>query len=370
VWIDNRLIIDRWETYDFLSATTFSATIGLRSPHYYDVKMEYKQYAGAAAEAVLRWQCGVQGSSCQNKQVIPSTNLFQAKEVSGSPFPPHEVQAAPTCAARSTVRGIPLSLATAGVMDSFTIQSHDEYDNERGAGADHWVVRAIPYNEWDIREPSEIARSTKDCVGCPRTVYGSVEDMGDSSYVASFNGTKKGAYKVLTSLAEQGGMFATYCALDGNDNGDIADTAPPGVLSELGAFVVSRFHRAGQIGDSEADFPVPCQYRADFRTTDVLGYTEFTHTVGTWRGAIAEATGMKNAVWRNTYQCQNWISGTAQSGFCAENHFYDGNGAVGVAEVATDGQILFRGCREITLDAESSQAVADNTPRLESLKFT
>ena len=77
LWIDNSLIIDRWETYDYLSATTFSATIGLRSPHYYDVKMEYKQYAGAAAEAVLRWECGVAGSPCQSKQVIPSSNLFQ-----------------------------------------------------------------------------------------------------------------------------------------------------------------------------------------------------------------------------------------------------------------------------------------------------
>jgi hypothetical protein len=352
LWIDNSLIIDRWETYDYLSATTFSATIGLRSPHYYDVKMEYKQYAGAAAEAVLRWECGVAGSPCQSKQVIPSSNLFQAKEVSGSPFPPHEVQAAPTSAARSTVRGIPLSLATAGVMDSFTIQSHDEYDNERGAGGDRWVVRAVPYNVWDGREPFAQARTSKDCVGCPRTVYGAVEDMGDSSYVASFNGTKKGAYKVLTSLAAQGGMFATYYNLkDTNNDGDLLD----GTIVEMSAF-----HRAGQTGDSEADWPVPCVYRADFRTTDqTVGphYTDFGAAVGAWRGAIAEATGITNGVWRNTFQCQNWIRGTAQAGFCAENHHYDGTGAVDAdgtgAAVANDGQILFPGCREVTSDVET-----------------
>jgi hypothetical protein len=330
LWIDNSLIIDRWETYDYLSATTFSATIGLRSPYYYDVKMEYKQYAGAAAQAVLRWECGVSGSPCQSKQVIPSSNLFQAKEVSGSPFPPHEVQAAPTSAARSTVRGIPLSLATAGVMDSFTIQSHDEYDNERGSGGDRWVVRAVPYNEWDRREKyggTQSARTSKDCVGCPRTVYGAVEDMGDSSYVASFNGTKKGAYKVLTSLAVQGGMFATYYKV---------------AASELDE---SRFHRDGQLGDSESDFPVPCVYRADFRTTDTTGYTDFDATTAAWRGAQAEATGLTSGVWRNTYQCQNWIRGTAQAGFCAENHFYESSSAE------------FNGCIDVT-GQEQAQAAS------------
>jgi hypothetical protein len=354
LWIDNSLIIDRWETYDYLSATTFSATIGLRSPHYYDVKMEYKQYAGAAAEAVLRWECGVAGSPCQTKQVIPSSNLFQAKEVSGSPFPPHEVQAAPTCAARSTVRGISLSLATAGVMDSFTIQSHDEYDNERGAGGDRWVVRALPYNEWDRREPFAVSRSSKDCVGCPRTVYGSVKDMGDSSYEASFNGTKKGAYKVLTSLAAQGGMFATYYTVQDATADDDSDDAPVAVLS--------RFHRAGQLGDSEADWPVPCVYRADFRTVDASGYTGFTDTVGSWRGTLAEATGIQDGVWRNAYQCQNWIRGTAQAGFCAENHHYDGTG--GGTPVTNDGGIIFPGCREVTNNAEIATGGSSTTVNL------
>jgi len=69
---------------------------------------------------------------------------------------------------------------------------------------------------------------------------------------------------------------------------------------------------------------------------------------------------MPDAVWRNTYQCQNWISGTAQAGFCAENHFYDGTATA--AEVAYDGKILFRGCREITINAEAAQSVTDNTP--------
>jgi len=303
LWVDNSLIIDRWETYDYLSGTTFSATIGLTNPHYYDIKMEYKQYAGAAAQAVLRWQCSINGAACQSKSVIPSGNLFKAREISGSPFPPHEVHAAPTCADRSTVRGTPLSLATAGVMDTFTIQAHDEYDNERGMGGDTFVVRAVPYNTWDKMEPYNTARGSKDCISCPSTVRGTVVDMGDSSYEASINGTKKGAYKVLTSIAVRGGLSATYYA---------ATTVQYGA---------SRFHRSGQVADSESDWPTACVYRNDFtqaaatqsgytlfnKATDV---TDYTIPNGAWRGS-------SSGEWRGKHQCQNWISGRARKGSCS-----------------------------------------------------
>jgi hypothetical protein len=137
---------------------------------------------------------------------------------------------------------------------------------------------------------------------------------------------------VLTSLAAQGGMFATY--YDGD-------------------WETSRFHRAGQVGDSEADFPVPCEYRADLRTTDVSGYTAFTNTVGKWRGALADTAGAVDGIWRDTFQCQNWISGTAQAGFCAENHHFDGTGT------NVDGTApLFRGCSEVTADVETAEVRA------------
>jgi hypothetical protein len=188
LWVDNSLIIDRWETYDHLSATSFSATIGLMTPNYYDLKMEYKQYAGSHAQAVLRWHCGISGSACEHKSIIPSSNLFQIREVSGSPFPPFTVEAAPTCAARSTVEGPGMSSATAGVPAAFTIQSIDEYGNERGRGGDRYVVRAVPFNTWDAMEPFEVPRTTKDCLRCPQTIFGTVKDLDDSTYQAEYTG--------------------------------------------------------------------------------------------------------------------------------------------------------------------------------------
>ena len=62
------------------------------------------------------------------------------------------------------------------------------------------------------------------------------------------------ATKVLTSLAMAGGLSATYYAL-------------PAAMSTPG-YLASRFHRSGQVADSEADWPVPCVYREDFTEAD------------------------------------------------------------------------------------------------------
>ena len=245
LWVDHSLIIDRWETYDYLSATIFSATIGLMRPNYYEVKFEYKQYAGSFAKAVLKWDCGIPGTACQVKTIVPSSNLFRMRQAIDSPFPPFTVYPAPTCAAQSSINGIGLSTSTAGVQQALTIQAVDEYGNERHIGGDNFVVRAIPFNMWDSMEPFGNNRRLQDCTGCPHTIYGSVTDNGDASYIATYNGTKRGSYKVLASLALNSGLFATYYAGS----------------TYTGTSWKSSFNRFGQVGDSYQDFPSPCIQR-------------------------------------------------------------------------------------------------------------
>uniref|UniRef100_A0A7S0EWB6 PA14 domain-containing protein n=1 Tax=Hanusia phi TaxID=3032 RepID=A0A7S0EWB6_9CRYP len=242
LWVDNSLIIDRWDTYDHLSSTVFSATIGLKRPNYYDVKMEYKQFAGSEAKAVLKWQCQIPGSSCQNKEIIPSSNLFRIREVMDSPFPPFSVMPAPTSADRCIADGAGLSSATAGIPALFNIQANDEYDNERGVGGDLFIINAVPFDTWDQMEKYEQSRASADCTECPHTIHGLVTDLGDSSYLANFTGTKRGAYKVLTSYAMSGGLFATYY------------TGTP-------TSYYSSFHRYNQTADSQADFASACVYQ-------------------------------------------------------------------------------------------------------------
>jgi len=160
-----------------------------------DIKLEYKQL-GAAASIKLSGTGGA---------LIPSTNLFLNREIRGSPFPPMSVQPAPTCASKSSVRGQGLTSATAGVPSMFTIQSNDQYFNERGLGGDLYVVRL------QVGGPSF---GCQEIGTCP-IVYGTVIDNGDSSYSVTYNITRRGTYNVVTSLAVPGGLTATYYSVSG-----------------------------------------------------------------------------------------------------------------------------------------------------------
>ena len=48
------------------------------------------------------------------------------------------------------------------------------------------------------------------CLNCPRIVRADVIDNGDCTYTATFTGTQKGRYTVVTSLVNSGGLVATY----------------------------------------------------------------------------------------------------------------------------------------------------------------
>ena len=48
------------------------------------------------------------------------------------------------------------------------------------------------------------------CPNCPRIVRADVVDNGDSTYTATFTGTQKGLYTVVTSLVNAGGLVSTY----------------------------------------------------------------------------------------------------------------------------------------------------------------
>ena len=160
-----------------------------------DIKLEFKQL-GASASIQLQ-----AGSS-----VIASNLLFRNREIVGSPFPPMSIQPAPTCASKSSVRGAGLSSATAGLPSMFTIQSNDQYINERGIGGDLYVVRL------QVGGPSF---GCQEIDTCP-IVYGTVLDNGDSTYSVTYNITRRGTYNVVTTLAKPGGLTATYYSADFN----------------------------------------------------------------------------------------------------------------------------------------------------------
>ncbi len=200
LWVDNTLIIDRWDTYGELTATSFSATLLLfGSTSYYDIKMEYKQVSGQMSMAVLSWSCS-ESQICNPRAVIPSSNFFLSRECRGSPFPPHHIHPAPTCTSSCKVSGIVLSLGTAGAVDSFTLQAFDSFGNHREIGKDMWTARVIPFNIWDAMEPYATARISQDCIGCSPLLATPMKDFDDGSYAATFAVKVKGTYKVHSPL--------------------------------------------------------------------------------------------------------------------------------------------------------------------------
>ncbi len=89
-----------------------------------------------------------------------------------------------------------MSLGTAGVTDSFTLQAYDSFGNHREIGNDIWTARVIPFNIWDAMEPYAEERTSQDCQGCTPMMATPMKDMDDGSYVATFTEKVKGTYKV------------------------------------------------------------------------------------------------------------------------------------------------------------------------------
>merc|ERR1719181_1281419 len=210
--------------------------------------------------------------------VVPSTALFPSHPISAQSV---RVRVNPNgaFARECEVYGQGLTLATAGLQATFAIQSKDAYNNKRGTGGDLFVVRAFS-DGCQVKDSSVEAKQTcqpygpaiptcggdptgdptcgktqnpgpemndggdgdglahggvqsvkaggayRDpgtCTNCPRIVRGDVVDNGDSTYTASFTGTQKGRYTVVTSLVNAGGLEATY--YDANTITDLGNEA-------------------------------------------------------------------------------------------------------------------------------------------------
>ncbi len=200
LWVDNVLLIDRWDTYMDNTLTSFSATTSLDPTKFYDIRAEYYAFAKTAATADPWVKVQVAHPQQTTLTDIPSSTVgtpsgyFKLRETNGSPFAPFEILPAIACATTSTYRGRALTVGTTGVMSSFTIQANDQYYNERGVGNDVFASRVF----------------ASSCPTCTPSVLGSVLDLSDSSYVVSYNITKAGSYRIRSWLLRPG-LTAYIC---------------------------------------------------------------------------------------------------------------------------------------------------------------
>jgi len=127
VYVDNTLIIDRWNS---TSGVEYAGTYLMTGNVIFDIKVEYADFADAAYVTLSY------SSPSTPKDVIPNSVLFPALDLLSSATyggGRNTLLSWPTvtCATTSKVNGAGLTIATAGIPAYFTIQSIDQYGNSR-----------------------------------------------------------------------------------------------------------------------------------------------------------------------------------------------------------------------------------------------
>ena len=126
LWVDNSLIIQQWSS--LASSSAPSGSIALEKGVYYEIQCAAKTATAsstATSKFQLKWS-----SFTHDQSIISSSRLFFSQHVGSSPLQVY-VEQNMTCASKSRVYKSGLSIATAGVAASFTVQSRDAFDNKR-----------------------------------------------------------------------------------------------------------------------------------------------------------------------------------------------------------------------------------------------
>ena len=121
LWIDDSLIINEWNG---LGATTANASVHLSSANLHALKLEYRETQGPRKFGLV-WQTA---SLNWPMWRIPSSLLYSAQHVAASPFTLTSQPGIPGSGTWCTGHGI--SIATAGVLASFTIHVRDDASND------------------------------------------------------------------------------------------------------------------------------------------------------------------------------------------------------------------------------------------------
>ena len=213
-----RLIIQQWASLGAGTETTApSGVIKLQGNQYYEILAVAK---ANTADASLTSKFQLQWASRTHAQsIVPSSRLFLSRHVSGSPFP---LRVVPNIASAGTMRVFRsgVSLATAGVMASFTVQSRDSFDNVRSVDFVEGMGRLL---DWSVAAPNDPA---------PRS-HGAATYIGAGQYQYNHTTVATGAPSVTGMLLSAGGLNGTYY-----ENEDLTDhpTAPDGTPTNSSSF--------------------------------------------------------------------------------------------------------------------------------------
>ena len=159
--------------------------------------------------------------SYEMRVAAAATSLMDGK-VAQSPFN-LVLQPNVACSSTSYAAGNSLSLATAGLTGRFTVFSRDEYANSRlqtSEARDLYVVH-VRQHHGNTATNAPCFDTASQCLSwnsyntAPHTVggrdiEGRVRDRQDGTHAIDFIATKAGVNYLWVSLAQRGGLYATY----------------------------------------------------------------------------------------------------------------------------------------------------------------
>jgi hypothetical protein len=218
VFIDFVAVIDQ-RSYSGASQVS-SGTLSLAANTFHEFVVEMA--SDAAADSSFAFEIR---NPTPTALSLTASNVFFESVPVGSPVTITVVPNVP-CGAVSILTGDGLSLATSGVVLSFSITCRDGYSNLRLNGGDIVVARAVPavassggyirsflfsalpyqHNQFNGFTTFSGGASCPNCV--PQML--NVADMKSGLYIATGTAQKTGWYKMTASVARSGGLTATY----------------------------------------------------------------------------------------------------------------------------------------------------------------
>ena len=183
LYLNHSLLIDT----SAVCCIEYRSTIILLAGVYYDFVLQYVELTGSA-----NMQMSYSSSSI-TKQVVPSTALFYAMQIVGSPY---NVLVVPGAADYpfTVAFGSGLSRAVAGQAAVFFIQTKDSVGNNQ----------TIDYEAF---EPTELLQVTVEAVGAIAVYFGELTYLGNGLFSCTYLPLYAGSYR----LSVQMGDFDIYC---------------------------------------------------------------------------------------------------------------------------------------------------------------
>jgi hypothetical protein len=210
-YVDGALVADTYTTGYSGGAITVSSTINFPDTNtFYDIHIMYETDSSTGSTF---------GATINGEQYSTrAANLYSSNRVSATPSRNIVYPNVP-CGTASTIRGAALSLATAGVLASFTLTLRDAYGNLRDAADGLVIASAFPLTGSYITPSPNMYQGvshTGTCASCPVAPVRGLVTKGSSGelYNVQITLTKTGNYKISASIARPGGLSATYYTRD------------------------------------------------------------------------------------------------------------------------------------------------------------